>query len=239
MIDQKKISRRTFVFGVAVAGVCEATTPLINLNQKQPLLIDFSRNRDFFKTFEDDFFSNNKGLYFDPEPELPVDQGTNLNFVRKFQYRPKRNFDLKLVNANTGEIIFKKIRMASLNNGINYADLDYFFRDWRENKIIKMNRQVIDILFKISERSLGSSDSLTVDITSGYRTKKTNSYLRTVSKNVAKNSLHMKGKAIDFSISGVSNGKLNNIAKDYAVGGLGVYKNFVHIDSGPFRRWSS
>ena len=99
--------------------------------------------------------------------------------------------------------------------------------------------KVLDILFKISERSLGSSDSLTVDITSGYRTKKTNSYLRTVSKNVAKNSLHMKGKAIDFSISGVSNGKLNNIAKDYAVGGLGVYKNFVHIDSGPFRRWSS
>ena len=56
---------------------------------------------------------------------------------------------------------------------------------------------------------------------------------------MAKNSLHMKGKAIDFSIAGVSNGKLNNIAKDHAVGGLGVYKNFVHIDSGPFRRWSS
>ena len=67
------------------------------------------------------------------------------------------------MNANTGEIILKKIRMVSLNNGINYADLDYFFRDWRENKIIKMNRQVIDILFKISERSLGSSDSLTVE----------------------------------------------------------------------------
>ena len=169
------------MFGVAVAGVCEAATPLINLNQKQPLLIDFSRNRDFLEILRM-IFSNNKGLYFDPEPELPVDQETNLNFARKFQYRPKRNFDLKLVNANTGEIIFKKIRMASLNNGINYADLDYFFRDWRENKIIKMNRQVIDILFKISERSLGSSDSLTVDITSGYRTKKTNSYLRTVSK---------------------------------------------------------
>ena len=185
------------------------------------------------------FFFDSKGLYFDPEPELPVDRENNLNFARKFQYKPKRNFDLKLVNANTGEIILKKIRMASLNNGINYADLDYFLRDWRENQIIKMNRQVIDILFKISERSLGSSDSLTVDITSGYRTEKTNSYLRKISKNVAKNSLHMKGKAIDFSISGVSNGKLNNIAKDHAVGGLGFYKNFVHIDSGPFRRWSS
>ena len=34
-------------------------------------------------------------------------------------------------------------------------------------------------------------------------------------------------------------GKLNNIAKEHAVGGLGVYKNFVHIASGPLRRWSS
>ena len=102
-----------------------------------------------------------------------------------------------------------------------------------------MNRQVIDILFKISEESLGSGNSLTVDITSGYRTKKpTHIYVR-LAKNVAKNSLHMKGKAIDFSIAGVSNGKLNNIAKEHAVGGLGVYKNFVHIDSGPLRRWST
>ena len=59
------------------------------------------------------------------------------------------------MNANTGEIILKKIRMASLNYGIKYADLDYFFRDWRENKIIQMNRQVIDILFKISEEITG------------------------------------------------------------------------------------
>ena len=236
MIYLNKISRRSFVLGLTVAGASKAATPLINLDQKQPSLINFSKNRDFFRNFDDDLFFGSKGLYFDPEPELPVDRENNLNFARKFQYTPKRNFDLKLVNANTGEIILKKIRMASLTNGINYSDLDYFFRDWRENKIIKMNRQVIDILFKISERSLGSSDSLTLDITSGYRTKKTNSYLRKISKNVAKNSLHMKGKAIDFSISGVSNGKLNNIAKDHAVGGLGVYKNFVHIDSGPFRR---
>ena len=239
MIYRNKISRRSFVLGLTVAGASKAATPLINLDQKQPSLINFSRNRDFFRNFDDDLFFDRKGLYFDPEPELPVEPENNLNFIRKFQYTPKRNFDLKLVNSNTGEIILKKIRMASLNYGIKYADLDYFFRDWRENKIIQMNREVIDILFKISEESLGSGNSLTVDITSGYRTEKTNSYLRKVSKNVARNSLHMKGKAIDFSIAGVSNRKLNNIAKEHAVGGLGVYKNFVHIDSGPFRRWSS
>ena len=239
MIYLNKISRRSFVLGLTVAGASKAATPLINLDQKQPSLINFSKNRDFYRNFDDDLFFDSKGLYFDPEPELPVESENNFIIIRKSQYMPKRNFDLKLVNVNTGEIILKKIRIASLNYGIKYADLDYFFRDWRENKIIQMNRQVIDILFKISEESLGSGNSISVDITSGYRTEKTNSYLSKISKNVAKNSLHMKGKAIDFSIAGISNGKLNNIAKEHAVGGLGVYKNFVHIDSGPLRRWST
>ena len=78
-----------------------------------------------------------------------------------------------------------------------------------------------------------------MQITSGYRTKKTNSYLRKLSKNVAKNSLHMKGQAIDFAILGVAEKKLKYIAKEHAIGGLGLYNNFMHIDSGPFRRWVS
>ena len=58
-------------------------------------------------------------------------------------------------------------------------------------------------------------------------------------KNVAKNSLHIKGQAIDFAIDNLPHKKLNNIAKEHAFGGLGVYDNFIHIDSGPFRRWNS
>ena len=144
-----------------------------------------------------------------------------------------------MINANTEEKILKKIRLASLNYGINYQLLDYFLRDWRENKVTQMNKQIIDILLKICESSLGFNDSLTVQITSGYRTKKTNSYLRKLSKNVAKNSLHMKGQAIDFAILGVAEKQLKNIAKEHAIGGLGLYNNFMHIDSGPFRRWVS
>ena len=97
--------------------------------------------------------------------------------------------------------------------------MDYFLRDWRENKVIQMNKYVVDVLLKISESSLGSKDNLTVHITSGYRTKKTNSYLRELSKYVAKNSLHMKGQAIDFAILDVPNRMLNNIAKEHAMGG--------------------
>lgn len=239
MMDQKRISRRAFLLGFTCVGVCEAATPLIDLNQKGPSLINISRNRGFFTNFDDELFGDQKGLYFDPEPDLLSHPINNHRITADYQYKPRQNFNLLLINANTGEKLKKQIRVASLNYGIDYRRLDYFLRDWRENKVIQMNRQVIDILLKISERSLGSGESLTVHVTSGYRTRKTNSYLRSISKNVARNSLHIGGKAIDFAISGVSNSKLNNIAKEHAVGGLGVYNNFVHIDSGPFRRWSS
>ena len=97
--------------------------------------------------------------------------------------------------------------------------------------------EVLKNLFSICERVLGQNGSINVQITSGYRTKKTNEKLRVRSKNVAKNSLHIEGKAIDFAIREVSQKKLRSAAKDICSGGLGLYPGFIHIDSGPVRRW--
>ena len=84
---------------------------------------------------------------------------------------------------------------------------------------------------------LDEKDSINVQITSGYRTHKTNEKLRVRSKNVAKNSFHIEGKAIDFAIGEVSQNKLRSAARDICSGGLGLYQGFIHIDSGPLRRW--
>ena len=65
--------------------------------------------------------------------------------------------------------------------------LDYFFRDWRENKTIQMDRGVIKNFLKICEALLGADRELAVDVTSGYRTQKTNEKLRQNSSRVAKN----------------------------------------------------
>ena len=239
MINKNKISRRIFAFGMASAGICDAATPLINLNKKHSSLVDLSSKGDLVRNDYDGSFLENSNLYFDPEPELINYNLFEKNFSPRSEYSPKRDFELTLTNANTGEKILKHVKKNKLDNGINYNKLDYFLRDWRENKTIKMNKRVVDILLRISERSLGDNNSLAVRITSGYRTRKTNSYLRRFSKNVAKNSLHIKGQAIDFAIDNLPHKKLNNIAKEHAFGGLGVYDNFIHIDSGPFRRWNS
>ena len=239
MNHQKKISRRVFALGMASAGVCDAASPLINLSKKNSSLVNFSNKGELFPKEYDGSLLGETSWYYDPEPELRRYDVSKQSTTSQKKYKPKRNFELIMTNANTGEQIIEQLRVDTFNYGINYNKLDHFLRDWRENKTIKMNKRVVDILLQISERSLGDNTSLAVRITSGYRTRKTNSYLRRFSKNVAENSLHIKGQAIDFTIDNLPHKKLNNIAKEHAFGGLGVYDNFIHIDSGPFRRWNS
>ena len=91
--------------------------------------------------------------------------------------------------------------------------------------------------FKICEECAGQSNSLQVNIHSGYRSRKTNEYLRRRSYKVAKNSMHILGKAIDFSIPSLSISHLAQTVKNNAKGGVGIYDSFVHLDSGPKREW--
>jgi len=76
-------------------------------------------------------------------------------------------------------------------------------------------------------------------IVSGYRSPGTNEYLYKSRKGVAKNSLHMDGKAIDFRLPDISLPKLRRTAMALKVGGVGYYpcSNFIHIDVGPIRYW--
>ena len=75
----------------------------------------------------------------------------------------------------------------------------------------------------------------------GYRTPKTNEFLRTRSANsgVAVRSLHMVAEAIDIRLAGVATAALRDAALKLQRGGVGYYRdsNFVHVDVGPVRRW--
>ena len=54
---------------------------------------------------------------------------------------------------------------------------------------------------------------------------------------MAKNSMHLIGRAIDFKVRKRSIKNLETIANNVTPGGLGVYSGFIHIDTGPYRRW--
>ncbi len=82
-------------------------------------------------------------------------------------------------------------------------------------------------------------DVLRVHIVSGYRADKYNLVLRKKGREVARNSHHTLGSAIDFRLPGVPVRKLHNWARRQRLGGVGFYpfSRFIHMDVGPIRYW--
>ena len=78
-----------------------------------------------------------------------------------------------------------------------------------------------------------------VEVISGFRAPKYNLILRKKGRQVARNSQHTLGQAVDFRIPGVPTRRLQAWAKRQRLGGVGVYhrSGFIHIDTGRVRYW--
>lgn len=115
------------------------------------------------------------------------------------------------------------------------AKLDEILRDHRQNKVHPIATKLIDALHAV-QQELGGQE---LHIISGYRTPKTNAMLRRRSGQVAKNSYHMHGMAVDIRAPGTATRNIRGAAKSLQVGGVGWYprSGFVHMDTGPIRYW--
>ena len=118
--------------------------------------------------------------------------------------------------------------------------INYLLRDWRRNEVVTIDPKTIDLVWEM-HADLGSRAP--INIVCGYRSPKTNAFLKRVGRNVAQKSQHMVGKAIDFYFPDVPTKKLRNSALVRKVGGVGYYRSsggptgFVHLDSGNVRHW--
>ncbi len=228
MAIQKKISRRAFL----------AATLLPALSEAKPL-IDFGQGLGLFSNQENPISRNNfngLALHNDPEPELD-----NFNQLKSNDFSRivvEKKFNLKLINANTNDEVTFQFGKNHRLRSQEVFKLNHFLKDWRTNEIKKFDAIVLNDFLKICSLCSGRSDALKVSVHSGFRSKETNEYLRRKSHKVARNSMHILGKAIDFSIPGMSAQHLTKIVKANTKGGVGSYPTFVHLDSGPQRSWS-
>lgn len=109
--------------------------------------------------------------------------------------------------------------------------------DWREGMYCPIDRVTIawlhEIVKELAAQGLTEGTPV-VYVYSGFRSLATNRKVGGV-----KNSQHLKCKALDISIEGVSIKKVYQAAKKTQRGGLGYYpaKKFIHIDSGRVRQW--
>ncbi len=143
---------------------------------------------------------------------------------------------LSLHSTHTGESLSVAYFQGNNYDSEALQQLNTLLRDHRQNATTKMDPALFDQLWQIQQLL---EDDSSIEIISGYRTKKTNKLLRGRSNGVAKNSFHQKGKAIDFRLPDVPTKQIRNVAIHLKNGGVGYYpkSDFVHIDSGPIRTW--
>lgn len=117
-------------------------------------------------------------------------------------------------------------------------EITYFMRDWRSDKTKDIDPRTLDIA-AAAHRLLDVSEPYM--LLSGYRTPQTNAMLRSSSRGVAKNSLHMRGQAADLRLRSRSVSQIYRAASACEAGGVGKYSrsNFVHMDCGPIRTWGA
>ncbi len=115
-------------------------------------------------------------------------------------------------------------------------EISWALRDRRENTARLYDPHVLDQLFAMS---LQLEYEKPVHILSGYRSTATNAMLRRKMRGVARDSLHMKAKALDIRMPGRQNNQIYKTAMALRAGGVGFYgrSNFTHIDSGALRSW--
>lgn len=143
---------------------------------------------------------------------------------------------LKMHSGRTGERIDTIYWIEGEYIPEAMAEINRFMRDWRSNEVISFDNRTIDIL-AASHRMLDTQASYM--LLSGYRSPQTNAMLRSRSRGVARNSLHMKGQATDIRLEGRSVGQIARAAMSCSAGGVGKYSgsNFVHVDCGDVRVW--
>lgn len=111
-----------------------------------------------------------------------------------------------------------------------------FLRDHFTNKPNPMEPKLVGILMSAAAKF----DTDTVMVVSAFRHPKYNLMLRKKGHQVARDSQHTHGNAVDFFLPKIPTMMLHAWAKHQAIGGVGLYldSGFVHMDTGKIRFWS-
>lgn len=148
---------------------------------------------------------------------------------------PKRLFFYNLHTEESLDIIYAKNNqyIPDATQAINHI-----LRDFRTGEVEAIDLNLLDFLHAISQK-LRLTSHKPIQIISGYRSPQTNAMLAAKSGHVAKESYHVKGKALDFRVPSLELSQLRKVALSFRAGGVGYYPrpNFLHIDVGDFRFW--
>ena len=115
-------------------------------------------------------------------------------------------------------------------------EMNAFLRDHFTNKSAAMDGKLIPTVCAAAKQF----HSDIVDVVSGFRHPKYNLMLRKKGRQVARDSQHTHGNAVDFRIKGITTKQVLHYVRSLRVGGVGFYPHsqFVHSDTGRVRYWT-
>jgi uncharacterized protein YcbK (DUF882 family) len=144
---------------------------------------------------------------------------------------------LALAQVHTGERLSLVYALGGRYVPEALGALNRLLRDHYSGEVGAIDPQLFDQLHEV-QRALGSTGVF--EVISGYRCPATNERLRTTrGGGVARNSLHLQGRAIDVRLAGTPLANLRDAATSLRGGGVGFYphERFVHLDTGRVRAW--
>ena len=141
-----------------------------------------------------------------------------------------------MVHTHTGENLSLVFALGERYLADALSRVNWFLRDHYTGEVGTMDPRLLDQLFDLKQ---AFQTEQTFHVISGYRCPATNAVLRRRGGGVARNSLHVEGRAIDIRLPGVALGNLRDAALAMNSGGVGYYptSDFVHIDTGRARSW--
>lgn len=140
---------------------------------------------------------------------------------------------VNLHNIWTSETLILDLKKGAAVDGETF---DRFLRCHFTNEPTHMDQRLQAVLMNAAIRFKPER----IDIVSGFRAPKFNLMLRKKGHEVARDSQHTHGNAVDFRIPGVPTRRLLSYVKSLHLGGAGYYpeSEFVHADTGPVRYWA-
>ena len=150
---------------------------------------------------------------------------------------------LEMVRPQSGERLNITYWKDGHLNPIAYEQICGLLRDVQANQVFRMDTQIIDTLWAAQAFVRRYGFVAPVEITSGYRSPKTNARLIEKGLPAARNSLHLKGQAVDFRLPGLHPRVLGELVEGFRAGGVGFYfrvgakGGWIHADTGPERVW--
>ncbi|WP_037586989.1 YcbK family protein [Stenoxybacter acetivorans] len=143
---------------------------------------------------------------------------------------------LEARRADTGEK--QLIRFYDQQYGYDpygYRAACWLLRDAKDrNAMVSVDIGLLNLVYAIQEwaRMSGRTNPL-ITVNSAYRTPRRNAVI----EGAARHSLHIQGRAIDITMRGVDLRQIEAMAKYFKVGGVGIYRSFIHLDTGRVRSW--